>query len=291
MTSGFQKLQLQEEDVLKILAAGAHIGSKDVDFQMEQYVWKKKPKNEGSSIVNVRKLWEKLMLAARAIVAVENPADVCVISCRPQGQRAVLKYAKYTGATAIAGRFTPGSFTNQIQAAFKEPRLIVVTDPHVDHQAVSEASFVNIPVIGFCDPNTPLRFIDIVIPCNNKTIKSIGLMWWFLAREVLRLRGDINRQIPWDVMVDLFFYRDPEEADKEEQVLSGGNEGDTQLQHTTDTYFDNDAQIMPNTEGFSGHQENWGSSGDNWGSTTNAPEAAAAPASEWNAASNTTAAW
>jgi len=70
----------------------------------------------------------------------------------------------------LAGRFTPGSFTNQIQAAFKEPRLIIITNPNVDHQAIDEASFVNIPVIAFCDPSTSLRNIDIVIPCNNKVI-------------------------------------------------------------------------------------------------------------------------
>ncbi len=68
----------------------------------------------------------------------------------------------------LAGRFTPGSFTNQIQAAFKEPRLIVISNPNVDHQAVTEASYVNIPVIAFCDTSTSLRYIDIVIPANNK---------------------------------------------------------------------------------------------------------------------------
>ena len=85
MTSGYSSLQLKEDDVLKILAAQLHIGSKDVDYQMDTYVWKKKPRNEASSIINIRKFWEKLVLAARAIVAVENPADVCVISCQPQG--------------------------------------------------------------------------------------------------------------------------------------------------------------------------------------------------------------
>jgi len=72
---------------------------------------------------------------------------VCVISARPYGQRAVLKFAAHTGAVAIAGRFTPGNFTNYITRSFKEPRLIIVTDPRTDAQAIKEASYVNIPVI------------------------------------------------------------------------------------------------------------------------------------------------
>jgi small subunit ribosomal protein SAe len=281
MTSGYSSLQLKEDDVLKILAAQLHIGSKDVDYQMDTYVWKKKPRNEGQSIINIRKFWEKLVLAARAIVAVENPADVCAISCQPQGQRAVLKFAKYTGATAIAGRFTPGSFTNQIQAAFKEPRLIVITNPNMDHQAVSEASFVNIPVIAFCDPSTSLRYIDIAIPANNKANKSIGLMWWFLTREVLRLRGELNRQAPWDVMVDLFFYRDPEETEKEDQAGLTGQDRDRQQHALESNYYDDGPSIMPAAENFAGNRDNWGASGENWGAAN--PGAGGADTSDWNA--------
>jgi len=212
-------LSLQEEDLTKMLVANAHLGAQNLDHQMALYVHKRK--NNGVCLFNVRKMWDKLVLAARAIAAIENPADVCVISARQIGQRACLKYARYTGASPIAGRFTPGSFTNQIQQAFKEPRLVIILDPVADHQPIIEASYVNIPVIAFCNSDNPCRYVDLVIPCNNRGTASIGLMLWFLAREVLRIRGTLQRTEPWDVMCDLFFYRDQEEAAKEELPAAG----------------------------------------------------------------------
>merc|ERR1719420_536656 len=158
-----------------------------------------------------------MLLAARIIVAVENPKDVTAISGRDFGTRAVLKFCGHVGASPIAGRYTPGTFTNQIQKAFREPRVLIVTDPRADHQPITEASYVNIPVVAFCNTDSPVKFIDVAIPCNTKSIYSVGLMWWILAREVLRLRGTISREVPWNVMPDLYFYRDPEEAEKEEQ--------------------------------------------------------------------------
>ena len=223
------------------------------------------------------------MLAARIIVAVDNPADICVISARPYGQRAVLKFAAHTGAVAIAGRFTPGNFTNYITRSFKEPRLIIVTDPRTDAQAIKEASYVNIPVIALCDTDSPTDFVDVAIPTNNKGRHAIGLVWWMLAREVLRLRGTLaNREVDWDVVVDLYFYRDPEaEEQKDEENKPGVEEaGPAAVDRgfTDQADWQGESGTAPGIEGAPAPDANW-----------NDPGAAAGGGADW-AAEGTTAA-
>jgi small subunit ribosomal protein SAe len=223
LSSGSKVLHATEADMQRMLSSHVHLGTKNVSNGMKKYVYTRT--KEGVNVINLHASWEKLILAARIIVAIENPHDVIACSARQFGQRAVLKFAQHTGTQYMAGRFIPGTFTNQVTPKFQQPRVLIVTDPRTDHQALNEARLANIPVIGFCDTDAPLNFVDVAIPCNNRGRHAIGMMYWLLAREVLRMRGTIPRSVPWDVQVDLFFFRDPDEVLKKDDAkpTAGGH--------------------------------------------------------------------
>ena len=69
-------------------------------------------------------------------------------------------------------------------------------------QPIKESALGNIPSIAFCDTDSPMRYVDIGIPANNKVKQSIGCLFWLLARMVLQMRGTILPGHKWDIMVN-----------------------------------------------------------------------------------------
>jgi len=197
----------KENDILRLLHSNCHIGSKNYTHGMERFIHS--VSKEGVPIFKVDETYEKIKLAARIIAGIQDLSEVYAISSREFGQRAVVKFAHYTKCSVTSSsRWTPGSLTNYKTKQFKEPKLIIVVDPYADFKPIKEASYSNIPVIALCDTHNSLKYVDLAIPCNNNSTESISMIFWILAREVLVLRGELDKdEDNWEVMVDLFYYK------------------------------------------------------------------------------------
>lgn len=185
---------------------------------------------QGVPTFKINETYARIKLAARVIAGVEDLKDVYAISSRDSGQRAVVKFATYTGCNVTSSsRWTPGSFTNSLTRQFQEPKMIIVVDPHADYKALKEASYASIPVIALCDTHNNLKFVDIAIPCNNNTTESIGMIFWMLAREVKMLRGELDQgEDHWnDVCVDLFYHKNLEELNALEEDKNEDDEDES----------------------------------------------------------------
>ncbi len=168
------------------LAAGVHIGTQVKTGDMKKFIYKVRP--DGLYVLDIRQLDERLRIAGKFLARFE-PSKVLVVSARQYGQKPAMMFSKVTGAEYRVGRFVPGTLTNPMLRCYTEPDVVLVTDPAIDSQAVQEATDVGIPVVALCDSNNSAANVDLVIPTNNKGRKALALVYWLLAREVLKNRG------------------------------------------------------------------------------------------------------
>jgi len=170
--------------------SGVHIGTQQKSADMDQFIFK--IRRDGLYVMDVVKTDERIKVAA-AFLAQFDRKDILVSSARPYGQKPVTTFARTIGCHVFAGRFVPGTMTNPQVSTFTEPRVIVLTDPATDSQALKEACSIRIPVVAICDANNTFKNVDLVIPGNNKGRKAIAMIYWLLTREVLKARGELER--------------------------------------------------------------------------------------------------
>ena len=171
------------------LKSGIHIGTKFRTAYMNQFIYKTRP--DGLSVLNLQKIDDRIKVAAAFLVQYSTE-DILVIGRRENAWKAIGLFGKLTGARYFAGRYPPGILTNPNLEAYTEAKIVLVVDAWPDRNAVLDAVKVGIPVIALCDTNNQSNFIDLVVPCNNKGKKSLGLLFYILTKEFLRLKGKLK---------------------------------------------------------------------------------------------------
>jgi small subunit ribosomal protein S2 len=170
------------------LKSRIHIGTKFRTKYMAPFIYK--TRTDGLSVLNLQKIDERLRLAARFLANYE-PQDILIASRRENGWKAVKAFGKATGVRIFAGRYPPGILTNPRLDTFIQVKCIMVADAWPDRNAIKDAILMGIPVVALCDTNNQSNEIDLVVPCNNKGKKSLGLIFYVLAREFLKHKGQL----------------------------------------------------------------------------------------------------
>lgn len=156
---------------------------------MEQFVYKIRP--DGLSVLNIQTTNERIGMITKFLSRF-NPEEILVVCKRENGWNSIKMFSKMTGIRSCAGRYHPGILTNAQLEDFTEIKVLVAVDPWPDKDAIRDAVHVGATVVSLCDTNNESNFIDIVIPCNNKGKKSLGLFFWVLAREYMKVREMIK---------------------------------------------------------------------------------------------------
>jgi small subunit ribosomal protein S2 len=183
------------------LKAGIHIGTKFRTKYMENFIYKIRP--DGLAVLNLQKIDERIKIAAK-FLSQYDPEGILVVSRRENGWKAVRAMSTALGNKVFAGRYMPGLLTNPSLEKYMEVKVILVTDAWPDKNVINDASKIGVPIVALCDTNNQSNDIDLVVPCNNKGKKSLGLFFWILTREYLKNRGIIKEDSEFKTPLEAF---------------------------------------------------------------------------------------
>ncbi len=192
------QLLVELDDYLK---SGIHIGTKFRTKYMSKFIYK--VRNDGLSVLNVEQINSRLKNAVN-MISDYDAKDILVVCRRENGWKPAKLFSKLTGIRVITGRYPPGLLTNADLEDFEEAKLMVVSDPWPDKNAVGDAAKLGIPVIAMCDSNNECQDVDLVVPCNNKGKKSLAIMFWIFAKEFMKNKKMIKSDKDFKYSIDDF---------------------------------------------------------------------------------------
>jgi small subunit ribosomal protein S2 len=194
-----------EEELLiprdTLLSAGIHIGTRMKTGDMEQFIYRVRA--DGLFVLDVKKTDDRIRVAGKFLARFE-PGKVAAAGARLYSQEPVTKFCQLTGATPVIGRFIPGLLSNPLYPNRIEPEVLLVSDPRADIQAVKEAASVGIPVVALCSTDNEFNGVDLVIPTNNKGRRALAVIYWLLAKQTLRERGELAMDKDLPLTIDDF---------------------------------------------------------------------------------------
>jgi small subunit ribosomal protein S2 len=185
-TTSEEELLMSQET---LLSAGIHIGTKVKTRDMEPFIYR--VRGDGLYVLDLKQTNERIKVTAKFLSRFE-PSKIAVAASRMYAREPVSKFCEIVRATPIIGRFIPGMLLNPIHQKRLEPDVMFVSDPRADFQAVNEASNLGIATIALCSTDNDFSYVDLAIPTNNKGRRALAVVYWLLARQILRERGEIT---------------------------------------------------------------------------------------------------
>jgi small subunit ribosomal protein S2 len=177
------------EDYIK---TASYLGTKVITPSMRKYVYRRRL--DGLAILNTL-LVDKKLADAIDFLKQYKPDEWVLVCKREAGWRAAKMFSELTGVKLFTKKYPAGVLTNTVLDNFIETKMIMICDPWLDKNALADAKNVRIPVVGICDTNNHTADVDIIVIANNKSNKSMGLIFWLMAREYMKAHN-IDKPLP-----------------------------------------------------------------------------------------------
>ncbi|MBT3643002.1 30S ribosomal protein S2 [archaeon] len=174
------------------IKTASYLGTKVITPSMRKYVYRRRL--DGLAILNTL-IVDKKLSDGIDFIKQYKPDEWTLVCKREAGWRAAKMFSELTGVRTFTKKYPAGVLTNTVLDNFIETNMILICDPWLDKNALTDAKNIRIPVVGICDTNNHSADIDVVMIGNNKSNKSLGLFFWLLSREYMKAHN-IKKELP-----------------------------------------------------------------------------------------------